>query len=142
MRIRPVTLLVTATVLAACGGGSGGDQGEVADLFIQAADEEGFELDRECVETAAAKLSDDDARKILDAGIDGDPDVSDDANAVADEMADCLPIDSLIDSLLEEFGDDDTVDTACLRDELAGVANPTELSARIFDALSACTVGG
>ena len=57
-------------------------------------------------------------------------------------MADCIPVEALLDSMVEEFESDDTVDVACLRGELEGAANATELSDRVFDALVACGVGG
>lgn len=142
MRNRLVTLLIAAATVAACGGGASGDQGEVADLFLQAAGDEGIEVDQDCVETAAGKLSDDDAAKILEAGIDGDPDVSDAANDVADEMARCVAVDSLIDGMLAELEGDDTIDVECLRAELDGAADADEVSDRMFGAITTCSTDG
>ena len=85
-------LSVAALTFAACSSdnASGGSQDEVADLMIQSAEETGFEIDEACVRDITDQLSDDDAEKIVEAGIDGDPDVSDEADALALELIDCV----------------------------------------------------
>jgi len=119
MRTRIISSLAVATlVLSACGG-SGGDQGEVADLLIESAAEEGLELDKDCVNDVADKLSDEDAEKMVEAGVDGDADISPEAEALAFEMISCLDADSLVDSMIEEMGDE--VDADCMRDVLKDV---------------------
>lgn len=99
-------LLVAAMALTACGGdddggggGGGSPQDQVADLML---DElrgtmeqeglEGVEIDEECVRDAVAKLSDDDAQAIVDAGPDGDPDISVDATEFAASMTSCIDL--------------------------------------------------
>lgn len=119
MRTRIIsTLAITTLVLSACGG-SGGSQGEVADLLIESAAEEGLELDKGCVNDVADKLSDEDAEKMVEAGVDGEADISPEAEALAFEMISCLDADSLVDSMIEEMGDE--VDADCMRDLLKDV---------------------
>lgn len=123
MRTRLVgTLTIAAFALTACGGGdgAGGSQGEVADLVIESAAEEGLELDEDCVRETAGKLSDDDADKIVAAGADGDPDVSEEADALGAEMFGCVNTDALVDQMVEELGGEG-IDTECLKDALRGV---------------------
>ncbi|MCB0967494.1 MAG: hypothetical protein KDB37_11720 [Ilumatobacter sp.] len=114
------TLSVAALTLAACGGG-GGSQDEVADMMIEEMEAEGMDVDEDCVRDAAGELSDDDAQAILDAGPGGDPDVSDDAQAAAAKLIDCVDIGSIveeqIDALVDEMGEEN-VDRECLDNAL------------------------
>lgn len=133
------TLAVTAFVATACGGGGGGQQGEVADLFIELASDEGIELDRGCVEDAAEGLSDDDAEKIIEAGTEGDPEVSPEADEIGNEMFSCVDAGSYIDSIVSQFEDDDSVDADCLRAELEGLTTPEEIESGLIDAALGCS---
>ena len=105
MTKRILTATAAATLLlAACGGDdSGGDspQDQVADMMIDALNEE-FEsedledvatLDEDCVRDATGELSDEDAQKIVDAGPDGDPDLSTSAEEAAASLLECVEID-------------------------------------------------
>lgn len=132
------TLAATVVVVSACGGG-GGKQGEVADLLIEAADEGGLELDNDCVNDTAAKLSDDDAEKIVEAGTDGDPDVSPEAEALFDEIFNCVDTSAFVDSILAEFEGDDSIDADCLREELEGLTSPDEIQEKMFDIAFSCS---
>ena len=132
------TLAATAVVVSACGGG-GGKQGEVADLFIELAADGGLELDNDCVEDAAAKLSDDDAEKIVEAGTDGDPDVSPEAEAIGDEIFSCVDASSFVDSIVAEFENDDSIDADCLREELEELTTPDEIEEKMFDIALNCS---
>jgi hypothetical protein len=120
MRTRLISsIAIAALALTACGGGASGSQGEVADLMLEEADKEGIELEADCVKDVAGKLSDDDAEKLLEAGVDGDPQLSADGEALADDMIGCLDTDALVDSmiapLVEEMGEEN-VDVDCLKD--------------------------
>jgi hypothetical protein len=110
------SIAVAAVTLAACGGG--GSQGEVADLLLDSAEQEGFELDRGCVEDVAGKLSDADADKILEAGPDSDPVLSAEGEALSNELLDCVDTDSVIDAmiapLVAEMGEEN-VDIDCIK---------------------------
>ncbi len=133
------TLTVAAVVVSACGGSGGGKQGEVADMFIDLASDEGVELDRGCVEDAAARLSDDDAKAIVDAGTDGDADLSPEADAVGDSIFNCVDVGSYVDLMVEQFSDDDSVDAECLREKLSEMTTAAEIEEGIFDAAFACS---
>jgi len=133
--IAATTLVVS---VSACGGGGGGDQGEVADMLMDAASEGGLELDEDCVNDTAAKLSDDDAKKIVDAGPDGDPELSPEAEALADEIFNCVDAGAFVDTILAEFEGDDSVDTDCLREELEGLTSPDEIQDKMFDVMIDC----
>jgi hypothetical protein len=62
----------------------------------------GMTIDEQCVREAVGKLSDDDLRAIVDAGMDGDPAVSAEADAIGASIVECVT----------DFGDElDTSDT-------------------------------
>jgi hypothetical protein len=130
--------------LAACGGGGGGDQGEVADKLLEAADDAGIELEADCVKEKAAKLSDDDAQKILDAGENDDPDLSPEGEALTAELFSCVSQDAFIDQITANLPEG--VDADCVRDQLEGMdmaslaegADSAELGA----AMASCVSGG
>lgn len=134
-----ISAIAVSLLLAACGGG-GGAQDEVADLFIELAGEENLELDDDCVRDTAARLSDDDAQAIVDAGTDGDPVVSDEAEAIGDEIfSTCVNADSYVDLIVTSLAeDDDTIDADCMRAELSGLS-VDEVDDKIFDAAFSCT---
>ena len=130
MRTRLIGSLAIATLaLTACGGGDGssGSQGEVADMLLADAADDGLELDEDCVRETAGKLSDDDADKILEAGPDGDADVSAEAGELAAEMFGCVDTDALVDEMVAELGGEG-VDADCLK-EVLGDVDPDALAA-------------
>ena len=93
-------LAVGTLVFAACGSdsgggdGGGGSQKDVADLLIKTLDEQEISYDENCIRDKASQLSDDDAKLIADAGPEGDPEVSDEANAIGDQLIDCFDLGS------------------------------------------------
>lgn len=105
MRTRFIaTFALASLALAACGGDGGGGsaQDQVADMMMEALDEamagedtEGIEIDEDCVRDKVGELSDDDAQAILDAGPDGDPDVSAEAEAIGESMLECVDFSGL-----------------------------------------------
>ncbi len=139
MRTRLIGSLAIATLsLAACGGGSGGQQDEVADMMLEAAsEEEGIDLDEDCVRETAGKLSDDDAKKIVDAGMDGDPELSPEADALAAEMFSCVNTDALVDEMIAELGGEG-VDADCLKRVLGDVDPQALADGEMPDGLFEC----
>lgn len=115
------TMSIAALALAACGGG-GGSQDEVADMVIEQLEADGVDADEDCVRDAAGELSDEDAEKILEAGSDGEADVSDDAEAAASQLMSCVDmgsvVDSAIDDMVAEMGEEN-VDADCIREATA-----------------------
>jgi len=110
------SIAVAALVLAGCGGGDdGGQQGEVADMMLEAAETDGVALDEDCVRDVAGQLSDEDAAAIIEAGPEGDADVSAEADALGEEMFSCLDTDALVDQIVSEMGDEGGVDADCLK---------------------------
>lgn len=143
MRTRFLAIITaSALALSACGGGGGGAQGEVADLFIEVAEGEGLVLDRGCVESAAERLTDDDAEAIVDAGIDGEPDLGEDAQAVGAEIIKCVSVDSYIDNIVAGFEEDESFDADCFRDEITGLDSVEAIDDVLFDAALACSTNG
>lgn len=141
MRTRFLAIITASTLaLSACGGG--GSQGEVADLFIEVAEGEGLVLDRGCVESAAERLTDDDAQAIVDAGIDGEPDLGEDAQAVGADIIKCVSIDSYIDNIVAGFEEDASFDGECFRDEITGLDSIEAIDDVLFDAALACSTDG
>lgn len=103
MRIRRTTATAVAALalagfsVAACGddddsSGGGGRQGDVADEMIEVLEREGIEVDEDCVRDIADQLSDEDAEAIADAGVEGDPEVSDAGNELGEKLFDCVDL--------------------------------------------------
>jgi len=90
-----------ALVTAACGGG-GPDRDALVDQLVEAAAGSGATIDEACARELADKLPDADVEKILEAGPDGDPDVSAEADDIAMELIGCV----------EDFGDSVGTDTS------------------------------
>lgn len=101
------TIAIAALALTSCGGGDdggsdggggGGAQDQVADMMIdvlnEASEIEGVDMtvDEGCIRDKAGQLSDADAQAIVDAGPEGDPEVSDAADAIADTMIECVDL--------------------------------------------------
>lgn len=80
--------LVAGLALAACGGG-GSDQDQVADLLIGAAEDAGASPDPDCIRDLAQDISDADAKAMTEAGLEGDPDISEAAGEILGEMLLC-----------------------------------------------------
>lgn len=80
--------LVAALALVACGGDSS-DQDKVADLIIEAAESVGASPDSDCIREQAKKLSDADSAAMVSAGLDSEPDISEEANGILAEMLTC-----------------------------------------------------
>jgi len=154
MRTRRMATLATGVLLlAACGGddGAGGAQGQAADAAMAAAAQEGFELDEGCVNDIAAQLSDEDAQAIVDAGPNGDADISAEGEALSLELLGCVDASALVDQFIEgmaESGQD--FDEACVRERLedfdigslvaeGGEAPPTDLVQAMIECID---VGG
>ena len=92
-------LASSALVLAACGSDSGssdgdGPQGEVATMMTETLDEAGITYDEDCIKDKASELSDEDAEAIVAAGLEGDPDVSDEADAIGESLSECVELDA------------------------------------------------
>jgi predicted small secreted protein len=96
-------LAASSLVLAACGsdsggGGDGGDggesQSELATMLTETLDEAGIPYDADCINDKTSQLSDEDAEAIVAAGVDGDPDVSDEADAIGETLTECIEVDA------------------------------------------------
>lgn len=81
--------VAAALIVVGCGGGGDGDQGQVADIIIRAAEDAGASPNADCIRDAANKLSDADAAAMVEAGLDGDPSISDGANEILIEILTC-----------------------------------------------------
>lgn len=140
MGTRSITSILVAGLagLAGCGGSGEGKQGEVADLFVELAGDQGITLDRDCVEEEAGDMSDADAAAIVEAGSDGSPEMSPEASEIAARMLRCFDAGTYLDSVVEQFENDGSVDTACLREQLGGLDSALEIEDRALDAALAC----
>jgi hypothetical protein len=121
-RLFAPVIVVAGLTLAACGGSDGGTSGaqsEAAQQTIDAAKDAGFDLNEGCVNDIAGQLSDDDAQAIVDAGPDGDPDVSTEGSALANQLASCLSQEDLLDEFIIGMkADGQAFDEACVRENL------------------------
>ncbi len=131
-------LVAFAVVTAACGG-DGGQQTEVADLFVELAENENIVVDRDCVVDIADGLSDEDATLIVEAGSEGSADISPDAEAIIEQTQNCIDVDSYRASVVAQFEADSSVDTDCLGSELADAASVREINAQAIGAAGACS---
>lgn len=140
MRTKVLSSLAAAVlVLSACGGGgASGDQGKAADLLVSSAKAEGIDVDKGCVDKVAEKLSDEDAKLIVAAGADGDADLSPAGEALQSELFSCVDIDSLIDQMMSEIGDEEGVDKECLRGVLESLSADQLSSGDMPDSLFEC----
>lgn len=117
MRFR--TLIATALVAVSACGGAPSDQDKITDMVMQAAIDEGLELDKKCVSDLAAQISDADAKIIIDAGISGTGEVSEAATTIGLKMVSCTTnTDVLIETLVSELSTIEGLDADCLRSAL------------------------
>lgn len=91
-------LAVGALALAACGDddGGGSPQDEVADLLIgdlEGENLEGVEIDEDCIRDVTGRLSDEDAQALVDAGPDGDAEISAAGEEVGFGILECIDLD-------------------------------------------------
>ena len=148
--MRRFTAIAASAMLAvgaaACGGDDGGgdDQEAAADLFLEQAEQAGIDGDDDCVREKADKLSDADAKAIVDAGSDGSPELSPEGEALSLELAGCVSTEDLMDQVLSSLPEG--VDEDCVRDALedvdlsaiAGGDTPPEFATAIAE----CVTGG
>ncbi len=90
-------LAVGTLLFAACGSDSGSNDGggssqkDVADLLVDSLNQQEATFDEDCIRETTAKLSDDDAKLIADAGTGGGtPEISDEAAAIGNQLIDCI----------------------------------------------------
>jgi hypothetical protein len=111
-------------VLAACGSdsGSSGPQAEAADMAIEGAADDGVALDEDCVNDLASQWSDEDAEAIVEAGPDGDADISDEGTAIGVQLASCADSAAIADMFIEQMkASGQEFDEECVREGLEGV---------------------
>jgi hypothetical protein len=96
-------LASSALVLAACGSDSdsgsnsdsdGGFQSQLVTMLTEQLDKAGIDYDAECIEDKAGQISDEDAEAIVAAGVDGDPEVSEEADEIGDSLLDCVELET------------------------------------------------
>ncbi len=101
------------------GSSASGPQAEVADEAIASAKENGIDLDADCVNELASQLSDEDAQAMLDAGPDGEAELSDEGTAIGTQFLGCAGNDEIIDALIVELQKSgQEFDEDCVRDGL------------------------
>jgi hypothetical protein len=163
MRRITALLAASALVLAACGDDDDDDaqasatasaedndtatgvQADAADELIQQMDDENVDADEDCVHSAFADMSDDDAQKIVDAGSGDAPDLSPEGLAIVTQAtADCASGEDMINSIIE--GLPENVDGDCVRDKLedadfGDIVSSGTLPPEIEDAITECSTG-
>jgi hypothetical protein len=147
-------LLAAALVIAACSSSdsdsgdsgsssAGGDQDQVAELLMETSGDEGFKLNRDCVDRNVDELTDSDAKALVETGLDGDAEISAAGDAIGEKIfSECVDAASYLDALVASFGaDDPTLDTDCLTSALAG-KTVDEIDEELFEAAIDCTSEG
>ena len=148
--MRRITALLATSVLlfAACGDDdddAGGVQAQAADEFIDQMKDGDVDPDEECVRTAFADMSDDDAQAIVDAGSDETPDLSPEAMAIVTEAtASCASTEDLLDTIIEDLPEG--VDGDCVRDLLADaefgdIISSGTMPPEVAEAITECGAG-
>ena len=149
--MRRITALMATSVLlfAACGDDddddAGGVQAEAADEFIDQMRDEDVDPDEECVRTAFADMSDDDAQAIVDAGSDETPDLSPEAMAIVTEATtSCASSEDLVDSIIENLPEG--IDGDCVRDRLEDadfdeIVSSGTMPPEVEEAITQCGAG-
>ena len=98
MTRRPMLLLAglttALTAVAACSSDDSEPSGRarLVDMTIDFADENGLTADESCLTDVFDSLSDDDVELLVDAGIDGDVELSAEGEARSEALADCLAV--------------------------------------------------
>lgn len=120
-RTAAMTVAIIGLLVTGCGsdssGGASGAQGEAAKTAIDSAAEQGVDLDEDCVNDVASKLSDEDA-EIIAGG--GDEKVSAEGEALSLELLGCVDADALTDMFVEGMGQSgQDFDEDCIREQLA-----------------------
>ncbi len=109
-------------------------------MFDELAGEQGIEFDRGCVEDLAGELSDDDAEAIVDAGTEGDAEISAEGEAIGDRVfTECVDLSSYRDAIIEQFEGDETVDADCLRDAMGDASTVEELEESMISMAFECS---
>ena len=93
VHLRPVLLAACVALLASCGSdddAASSGRRKLVDQAITFAEDNGLSADRDCLTTLFDKLPDDDVEKLVEAGLDGDPELSAEGDAVGDGLAACL----------------------------------------------------
>ncbi|HEX6659447.1 MAG TPA: hypothetical protein VF065_15260 [Ilumatobacter sp.] len=148
--MRRITALLATSVLlfAACGDDdddAGGVQAEAADEFIDQMRDEDVDADEECVHTAFADMSDDDAQRIVDAESDETPDLSPEAMAIVTEATtSCASTEDMLDSIIESLPEG--IDGDCVRDRLEDadfdeIVSSGTMPPEVEDAVTECGAG-
>jgi hypothetical protein len=149
--MRKITALLASAVLlvAACGGddddSAGAVQDDAADEFIQQMKDEDVNPDEECVRTAFADMSDDDAQRIVDAGSDETPELSPEAMGIVTEATtSCASSEDVLNMFIESLPEG--VDGDCVRDKLADfdlgdVLSSGSLPPEVQQAMTECGAG-
>ena len=145
-------LAVGALVLAGCGddddGGGGADlsdaQQGVVDQALLLVEEAGQEIDESCVEDLAGQLTEEDAQAIVDAGSDGNPELSSEGEALQLELFTCMDQEAIVGLFIqsiEEAGqevDDDCVQDALADTDLIPLLDSEEPPAELIEAVLGC----
>jgi hypothetical protein len=93
-----------------------GVQAQAADELIKQANDSNLSPDEGCIRDKAAKLSDDDAQKIVDSGTSGTPDLSPEGIAIVAAATTCISASAVVDSIVKDLPQG--VDADCVRDKL------------------------
>ena len=120
-------------ILAACDGGASGDQAKAADELIQVVDDRDASVDKKCVEDLAGQLSDEDAKKFVEAH--SDAKLSPEGEAIAEQIFGCVDTDAIVDQIVDEVGEDN-IDVDCLKDALKGGIPLDSMSAAMIECLT------
>ena len=151
-RTAAITIAIAGLLLAGCGsdssGGASGAQGEAAQAAIDGAKESGVDLDEDCVDDVASKLSDEDAEIIAN---NGDEELSAEGAALSLQILTCVDPDALADMFVEGMSQSgQEFDEDCVRErlekidiaELVTSSDGGEPPADVVAAMSECISGG
>ena len=135
----PISAVTLTVVLAACSGGGGAAQDELADLVINLYDDLSIELDNDCVRNVTTTLSDNEAQALADPSFSGAPVASDKEDVFFDEIETCVYAGTYVDVIVgAAAARDDSVGEDCMLERLRGLTY-AELDDQFVDATVACS---
>jgi hypothetical protein len=151
-KLAATAVAVMALVVGACGGddAGSGQQGAVVDKMMQASEDAGIALDRDCVSDLVGELSDADLKLLAEASIEDDVELSPEGEAVGEKMFGCVPKDELVDQIMQQVGQMEGVDQDCVRgvledmstEEMQGMADGSGASDMTSKLMSCIDIGG
>lgn len=128
---------ITANLLVGCGGTS--PQVQVAEMYVSVATESGYRVEPSCVSKVMSEMTDADADALVEAGLDGNADLSEAGIDVLTAVANqCIDVGEYLDKLIADYSNDPNVDPLCLRSALEDLTSVDAIDRATESAVQGC----